>query len=78
MVLGAITITIGASFVFGEKILLGDLGYQWGRSVSSAGPEERRRQDVEDLNRSYKQSTPFFIAGLIGVAFGILIYGLLG
>jgi hypothetical protein len=78
VVFAAITILIGASFVFGEKTLLGDLGYQWGRSVSSVGPEERNRQDVEDLNRSYKHSIPFLIAGAIGVGLGILIHGLFG
>lgn len=78
VVLGAITIAIGTSFLFGEKAVLGDLEFQWGRSVSSARPEERKRQDVEDLKQSYKQSTPFFIAGLIGIVIGILFYGLLG
>ncbi len=78
VVVGAITIVIGASFVFGEKTLLADLEYQWGRSVSSVGHEERKRQDVEDLNRSYKHSTLFFIAGSIGVGLGILIHGLFG
>jgi hypothetical protein len=78
VVFGAITILSGASFIFAEKTLLADLEHQWGRSVSSVGPEERKRQDVEDLNRSYKHTTPFFIAGPIGIGLGILIYGLSG
>jgi formate hydrogenlyase subunit 3/multisubunit Na+/H+ antiporter MnhD subunit len=78
VVLGAITIVIGAYFVFGEKKLLANLDYQWGRSVSGGGPQERKMQDIEDLNRSYKHSTPFFIAGLIGIGLGILIHILFG
>ncbi len=77
-VLGAITIVIGSYFVFGEKTLLADLQHQWAWSVSSIRPDERKRQDIEDLNRSYRHSIPFLIAGAIVVGLGILIHGLFG
>ena len=78
VMLGAITVVVGAWFVFGEKTLLGNLDHQWARSVSSFGPDERRGQDIKDLKQSETQSFPFLIAGAIAIGAGVLIYELFG
>jgi hypothetical protein len=77
-ILGSIVMGCGAYFIIGAKIGSVDYLYWQSRPASQISYQDRLGQEMDYIDKSYYQATIFFVAGLVAIGGGVIIYQIAG